>query len=73
MSKLYPEATQNLRTIRDLLRFAMSRFEEAELVYGHGSINAFDEASYLLLSTLRLPLDQLDPFFGRTHHPIGSR
>lgn len=49
-------------TLRDLLRYAVSRFNDAGLFFGHGSNNAFDEAAYLLLSTLKLPLDKLDPF-----------
>jgi len=51
-----------LRTLRDLLRFAVSRFNEAGLFFGHGSDNAWDEAVYLLLHTLHLPLDRLEPF-----------
>ncbi|MDB5781613.1 50S ribosomal protein L3 N(5)-glutamine methyltransferase [Caballeronia mineralivorans] len=49
-------------TVRDLLRFAVSRFTAAELSFGHGSSNAFDEAAYLVLHTLHLPLDTLEPF-----------
>ena len=49
-------------TLRDLLRYAVTRFNTAKLFFGHGSSNAYDEAAYLLLHTLRLPLDQLDPF-----------
>jgi len=49
-------------TVRDLLRFAVSRFTAAGLSFGHGSSNAFDEAAYLVLHTLHLPLDTLDPF-----------
>ncbi len=49
-------------TVRDLLRFAVSRFNQAELSFGHGSANAYDEAAYLILHTLHLPLDLLDPF-----------
>jgi ribosomal protein L3 glutamine methyltransferase len=49
-------------TVRDLLRFAVSRFTEADLSFGHGSSNAFDEAAYLVLHSLHLPLDTLDPF-----------
>jgi ribosomal protein L3 glutamine methyltransferase len=49
-------------TLRDLLRYAVTRFNSAGLFFGHGSSNAFDEAAYLLLHTLRLPLDRLDPF-----------
>jgi ribosomal protein L3 glutamine methyltransferase len=49
-------------TVRDLLRFAVSRFNQAGLSFGHGSVNAYDEAAYLILHTLHLPLDLLDPF-----------
>ena len=49
-------------TVRDLLRFALSRFNQAELSFGHGSANAYDEAAYLILHTLHLPLDLLEPF-----------
>jgi len=51
-----------LQTVRDLLRFAVSRFQEAALTFGHGTDNAFDEAAYLILHTLHLPLDRLEPF-----------
>ena len=54
--------TTPFRTVRDLLRFAVSRFNQAELAFGHGSANAYDEAAYLILHTLHLPLDTLDPF-----------
>ena len=56
------EDTESLITVRDWLRFAVSRFNEAKLFFGHGSDNAFDEAAYLILHTLHLPLDRLDPF-----------
>ncbi|WP_250499331.1 50S ribosomal protein L3 N(5)-glutamine methyltransferase [Caballeronia sp. GAWG1-5s-s] len=49
-------------TVRDLLRFGVSRFTEAGLSFGHGSSNAYDEAAYLILHTLHLPLDTLEPF-----------
>ncbi|TAL93474.1 MAG: 50S ribosomal protein L3 N(5)-glutamine methyltransferase [Paraburkholderia sp.] len=49
-------------TVRDLLRFAVSRFNQAGLSFGHGSANAYDEAAYLILHSLHLPLDLLDPF-----------
>jgi ribosomal protein L3 glutamine methyltransferase len=53
---------QELETLRDWLRFAVSRFTHAGLSFGHGSANAYDEAIYLLLHALHLPLDRVDPF-----------
>ena len=50
------------QTLRDVLRHAVTRFNAEKLFFGHGSDNAFDEAAYLLLHTLNLPLDRLDPF-----------
>ena len=47
-------------TLRDVLRYAVSRFNAAKLVFGQGSANALDEAAYLILHTLNLPLDNLD-------------
>jgi ribosomal protein L3 glutamine methyltransferase len=54
--------TESLITVRDWLRFAVSRFNQAKLFFGHGSDNAFDEAAYLILHTLHLPLERLEPF-----------
>ena len=55
-------ALSGLITLRDWLRYAVSRFNAAGLFFGHGSGNAFDEAAYLILHTLHLPLDRLEPF-----------
>lgn len=56
------ELEQTLLTVRDWLRYAVSRFSEAGLVYGHGTASALDEAAFLILHTLHLPIDQLDPW-----------
>jgi len=58
MTKIHNE----LKTVRDMIRFAVSRFNQAKLSFGHGSDSAWDEAVYLVLHTLNLPLDTLDPF-----------
>jgi ribosomal protein L3 glutamine methyltransferase len=59
---MFTQAETQLHTFRDLLRFAVSRFNEAGLSFGHGSTNAYDEAAYLILHTLHLPPDQLEAF-----------
>jgi len=55
-------AADELSTVRDLLRWGVSRFREADLSYGHGTTTAFDEAAFMVLETLRLPLDALEPW-----------
>jgi ribosomal protein L3 glutamine methyltransferase len=49
-------------TVRDFFRYAVSRFNAAELAFGHGAANAVDEAAFIVLEALRLPIDSLDPF-----------
>lgn len=46
-----------LQTIRDFLRYATSRFNQAGLYFGHGTDNAWDEAAALILHSLHLPHD----------------
>lgn len=59
---MFTQAKTEFSTVRDLLRFAVSRFNEANLFFGHGTHNAYDEAAYLILHSLHLPLDTLEPF-----------
>jgi ribosomal protein L3 glutamine methyltransferase len=55
-------AVHELATLRDWLRFAVTRCGERGIAFGHGTTNAYDEAAYLLLNALHLPLDRLEPF-----------
>ena len=56
------KAAAELRTLRDCLRYACSRFEAAGIAYGQGTDNAWDEAAWLALWSLHLPADTLEPF-----------
>lgn len=56
------QARAVLRTVRDLVRYASSRFAAAELSFGHGSADAYDEAVYLVLWSLHLGPERLEPF-----------
>jgi ribosomal protein L3 glutamine methyltransferase len=49
-------------TPRDWFRHAVGRFQAAGLAFGHGATNAVDEAAYMILEALHLPIDSLDPF-----------
>ena len=55
-------ATSELFTIRDWIRFAVSQFEASDVFYGHGTDNAYDEAVWLIMSGLHLPMDTLNNF-----------
>jgi ribosomal protein L3 glutamine methyltransferase len=51
------EAVSELHTLQDMIRWTVSRFNAANLFYGHGTDNAWDEAVQLILPTLYLPID----------------
>lgn len=51
-----------LLTLRDLVRYAVTRFAQARLVYGHGTTTALDEAAFMMLEGLSLPVDELGPW-----------
>ncbi|WP_350432920.1 50S ribosomal protein L3 N(5)-glutamine methyltransferase [Shewanella sp. H8] len=56
MDKIFvDEAVTELRTIADMLRWAVSRFNDAGIYYGHGTDNAWDEAVALVFDALHLP------------------
>lgn len=58
----YPSLNEELYTIRDWLRFSVSRFEASDIFYGHGTDNSYDEAVWLIMSALHLPMETLENF-----------
>ena len=59
-----PDASQArmvLATVRDLLRWATTRMVAAGVACGHGTDDPWDEAAWLVLWSLRLPADRLEP------------
>ncbi|HHR5900379.1 TPA: 50S ribosomal protein L3 N(5)-glutamine methyltransferase [Providencia alcalifaciens] len=61
MEKIFvDEAVAELHTIQDILRWTMSRFNAANIYYGHGTDNPWDEALQLVLPSLYLPMDLPD-------------
>ncbi len=62
-NNIHTTASTELLTIRDWLRYAVSQFEASDIFYGHGTDNAYDEAVWLVMSALHLPMDTLNNFF----------
>src|ERR1700758_4850562 len=54
---LYEDASNQLHTIADFLRFGISEASRQGLFYGHGTDNAEDDISSLIFESLHLPLD----------------
>lgn len=54
---------EELKTIRDYIRWGISRFNQADLYYGHGMDSALDEVVYLCLFALHLPHDFPETYF----------
>jgi len=52
----------SLVTLGDFFHFAVTRFRAARLAYGHGTTNAVDEAAFMVLEALRLPIARIDPW-----------
>lgn len=57
-----PAAPPELITVRDYLRWAVSGFRKAKLAHGHGATTALDEAAFLILEGLGLPVEDINPW-----------
>lgn len=56
------EAADSFVTVRDCLRYAVSRMREANVAHGHGAGSAVDEAAFIVLEALHLPVDDINPW-----------
>jgi ribosomal protein L3 glutamine methyltransferase len=54
--------TAELQTVRDFLRHGVTEFSRAGLYFGHGAGTALDEAAFLILEALALPVDDINPW-----------
>jgi ribosomal protein L3 glutamine methyltransferase len=55
MTSIQHTIVNELHTLRDVLRWTTSQFNNAELYYGHGNADAFNDALQLILHCLHLP------------------
>ncbi|MCX8515036.1 MAG: 50S ribosomal protein L3 N(5)-glutamine methyltransferase [Burkholderiales bacterium] len=66
IEKQIKEAHSKFNSINDFIRFGVSLFNQNDLFYGHGTTNVYDEVVYLILFSLNLPLDKLEPYLNAT-------
>jgi ribosomal protein L3 glutamine methyltransferase len=62
MDEPFLEALSALSNVRDVMRFAIIRFNDSGVCFGHGSDNAHDEAAYLVGFALHLQPEILDTY-----------
>ena len=60
---LSAKAGNDLLTVQDFVRYGVTKFNESGLFYGHGTTSAFDEAAFMVLESLSLPIDSLEPYW----------
>ncbi len=63
MQQTSAETIKTLMTVRDYIRWGASRFAEAKLFHGHGTVTALDDAAALVLHTLHLPYNLSESYF----------
>jgi len=59
-----PEVMTSLTTLRDYIRWAASRFSQAQIAFGQGTASALDEAAALVLHTVHQPYNLADNYLG---------
>ncbi|HDY84410.1 MAG TPA: HemK family protein methyltransferase, partial [Methylophaga sp.] len=63
MTEIKQTVVNELHTLRDVLRWTTSQFNAAELFYGHGNVDAFNDALQLILHSLHLPATEFPEVF----------
>tara|TARA_R110002050_G_scaffold268113_1_gene410021 strand:+ start:79062 stop:79988 length:927 start_codon:yes stop_codon:yes gene_type:complete len=63
MASIQHTIVDELHTLRDVLRWTTSQFNAAELFYGHGNADAFNDALQLILHSLHLPATEFPEVF----------
>lgn len=61
--------SDELETVRDFFNYAVEAFDAAGLEFGHGAIDAVDEAAFIILEGLALPIDDINPWLDRKLSP----
>jgi ribosomal protein L3 glutamine methyltransferase len=56
------EVLTTLSTLRDYIRWAASRFTQAKVSFGHGTVTALDEAAALVLHTVYQPYNLAEAY-----------
>ncbi|WP_456119013.1 hypothetical protein [Sutterella wadsworthensis] len=72
IAPLLDDPIHNLKTIRDLYRWAVTELETSDLSFGHGSPSALEDASFLICRALKLPFENFDMFLDAalTHNEL---
>ena len=72
IAPLLDDPIHNLKTIRDVFRWSITEMESADLSYGHGSPDAWEESSFLICRALKLPFEHFEDFFDAalTHNEL---
>jgi len=73
MNTISSEIITTLSTLRDYIRWAASRFTQAEISFGHGTTTALDEAAALVLHTVYQPYDLAEAYLDTVLTPAERR